>query len=185
MISLCRYNNEYWSVKSTLISLCCFAFGLISSTFLDNFYAGESTPSQFLANFDTIAFIIFIIPCVAFLFNSARWLIIVYYNVHSWKGLLMCSSVRPSTESQVAPASKTPHHTFFPMVYTVASLCIILMLFLIIASSSRLEKYKSHNLLENNLPFLVFVVLISTLSMRMVKFEVVQGLVSTDTAFIR
>ena len=178
LISLCRYDNEYWSVRSTLLSLFCFAFGLITSTFLDNIYAGETSPSSFLANFDTTAFAVFIFPCVIFLFNSSRWLIIVYYKVYSWKGLLMCSKVQPLIELKTVSNSKTTDHTFFPMVYTVSSICVILMLFLIIASSSRIEKYKGHNLLESNLPFLVFAILISTLSMRIVKFEVVQGLVS-------
>ena len=179
LISLCRYDNEYWSVRSTLLSLVCFAFGLISSTFLDNIYAGETSPSRFLVNFDTIAFAVFILPCVIFLFNSSRWLIIVYYKLHSWKGLLMCSNVPPMIEIKTVTHSRTLHHTFFPMVYTVTSICVMMMLFLIEASSSRLENYKRPNLLESNLPFLVFAILISTQSMRMVKFEVVQGLVSS------
>jgi hypothetical protein len=34
-------------------------------------------------------------------------------------------------------------------------------------------------LVQNHVPYILFVVCISTLSMRMVKFEVVQGLVSS------
>ena len=187
-LSLSRYDKEYWSIRSTLISLISFSIGSIGRPFVDNMYAVENSPGQLLVSIGYLTFIFTIVPCIIFIFNSTRWLIVVYFRAATWKRFLMCTSKvteQPEIESLSVIASNTTDHTFFPMVYTLAGTCVIILLSLLITTTSRIESYTGRDLWLNNVPFLVFVILLSTLSMRLVKFEVVQGLVSKTTLSIK
>lgn len=64
------------------------------------------------------------------------------------------------------------------MIYTACGVGTVLSLSVLVGISPRLEDYDTISLYQNSAPYLCFLVLISTMSMRMVKFEVVQGLVS-------
>ena len=179
LMCLCRYDKEYWSERSTSISVFCFGFGLVSSTFVFNSYAGETSPSLLLYAIYTLCYIIQLVPVLVFLVNCGRWLIIVHGKAHSWKGLLMCgSNVHPLVESEASTVRDTPKHTFFPMVYTVSIICIAIISTTVFVASPRVELYTTSDLLMNTVPYILFLISLSTLSMRMAKFEVVEALVS-------
>ena len=184
-LSLSRYDKEYWSIKSTLISLISFSIGLIGGPFIDNIHAGQNPPGLLITIVDYGIYLFTIIPILLFMVNSIRWLLIVYLKFSSWKKYVMCRSdlvALPQIESQPVDAGNTADHTFFPMIYTLSGISVIVLLSVLIATSSRIDNYSGRDLWLSNLPFLVFVILLSTLSMRLVKFEVVQGLVSFSTA---
>ena len=179
LLCLSRYDKEYWSRRSTSISVFCFGFGLASSTFVFNKYAGETSPSQLLFAIYILCYVLQLTPVLIFLVNSGRWLIIVYCRAHSWKRLLMCgSNVHPLIESEASTIRDTPKHTFFPMVYTVSLICISISLITVVAAAPQVEFYTASDLLQNTVPYILFLIAISTLSMRMAKFEVVEALVS-------
>lgn len=173
-LSLRRYDKEYFSNTFTITSLASFSFGMIGSTFVDNTYARQPV-SNSIAFLDLLVFILTIIPCVSFFFNSLRWLILVYYRASQWsKFLFFYSKTRPA---EVTASTDSGDHTYFPMVYTLCGMLVLFLQCVLIGTSSRVENFSTLNLFLSNLPFLVFVTLVSTLSLRMVKFEVVQGLV--------
>ena len=179
LMCLCRYDKEYWSERSTSFAVFCFGFGQASSTFVFNSYAGETSPSLLLYSIYMLCYVLQLAPVLIFLVNSGRWLVIVYGKAHSWKGLLMCgSNVQRLIESEASIIRDTPKHTFFPMVYTVSIICIAIISTTVFISAPRIEFYTPSDLLLNTVPFILFLISISTLSMRMAKFEVVEALVS-------
>ena len=92
----------------------------------------------------------------------------------------MCTSktqLSPETQPTMN-GSQVSDHTFYPMVYTLFGMTLVVLLCTIYGTSGRYEDYSKNDLIQANIPFLVFIAAISTLSMRMVKSEVVQGLVS-------
>lgn len=182
VVSLCRYDREYWSISSTLVSLSVFSIGLISGSFVDNYSASESSPS-FIMILVLAVFLLTHLPLLVFLWNSIRWLIVVYFKCHHWKNFLFFkstnnSSPQNSIRNTPPPAVSTVDHTFFPMVYITSGIFLLIMLGIVVGIANKIQDFNRLNLLQNNVPYLVFSILISTLSMRMVKFEVVQGLVS-------
>lgn len=182
-LSLCRYDKKYWSVRSTLLSLISFSIGLVVSPFIDNIYAAEDPVLLYVLLIDTGTFILTIAPAFIFMLNSSRWLLLVYFEATYLNRYLMCSS-KLQLDTDVLAASRKKNsetdHTFFPMVYTMCGMILVLLVLAIIGSSARVSEYNSMNLLQLTIPFLVFIILITTLSMRVVKYEVVQGLVSCN-----
>ena len=179
LLCLSRYDKEYWSERSTSLCIFSYGLGLASGSFVFNKYAAKTSQSPFLYAIYILCYVLQLAPVVIFVANSARWLIIVHGRAHSWKRLLMCgSNVHPMTESEASTISNTPKHTFFPMVYTVSLICISISLTTVVVASPRVEFYTASDLLQNTVPYILFLVAISTLSMRMAKFEVVEALVS-------
>ena len=186
-ISLNRYNKEYWSTKCTNLSLILLSVGLISAPFLDNAFATTTSPSALVIILDNGSFGSLLIPCVLFIVNSSRWLIIVYCRAYSWKRSFMCSS-RPQTpvlNMRGTTANHSDDHTFFPMLYTISGTALVGVLCLQIGLNDRSDSYDRVVLFRSSLPFLMFHILISTVSLRMVKNEVVQGLVSDVFCFVK
>ena len=181
-LSLSRYDKEYWSIRCTVLSLLSLNIGLTITPFIDNLYAANDSPSKIVTIIDTLALLLTVAPCLVFMFNSSRWLIIVYFKAYSWKRFLMCRRatlpLEPEIKSRDVSDANENDHTFFPMVYTVSGFFVIGVLLILIASSSRISDYNERDLVLNQFPFLLFIIVLSTLSMRMVKYEVVQGLVS-------
>ena len=185
-LSLSRYDKEYWSIRCTVLSLLSLNIGLTITPYIDNVYAANDHPSKLVKIIDLLALLLTVAPCLVFMFNSSRWLIIVYFKAYSWKRFLMCKATLPLESEIVSTAVSDSHdndHTFFPMVYTVSGFFVIGVLLILIASSSRISDYNERDLVLNQFPFLLFIIVLSTLSMRMVKSEVVQGLVSTVKQF--
>ena len=179
LMCLCRYDKEYWSERSTSFSVFCFGFGQASSTFVFNKYAGETSPGVLLFSIYILCYVLQLAPVLVFLVNSSRWLVIVYCKAHSWKGILMCgSNVQRLIDSEASTIRDTPKHTFFPMVYTVSIICISLLATAVVFAAPRVEFYTTSDLLLNTVPFILFLISLSILSMRMAKFEVVEALVS-------
>ena len=175
-LSLRRYNKEYFSNSYTFISLITLGFGLVTGAFVDNIYTIKPV-SRFISVLDMVSFIATLIPCLMFICYSCRWFFLVHFGPSKWDDILFCySKYRPRRQSNPII---TLEHTIFPMVYTFCGTIVIALLIVLFSISPRIENYDHNSLLLNNLPFLAFVLLVSILSMRMVKFEVVKGLVST------
>lgn len=173
-LSLRRYDKDYFSNTFTITSLVAFCIGLVGSTFIDNDYPLKPVPKS-IYFLDAASFILTILPCVFFFFNSSRWLILVYCRATKWSKLLFFySKTRPA---EASTGTGLGDHTFFPMVYTLCGMLVLVLQCILLGTSTRIENFTETNLFQSNLAFLVFVILVSTLSLRMVKFEVVQGLV--------
>ena len=184
IISLCRYDKNYWSVRSTWISLIFFGSGLICGSFISNIYAAESTPNQVILILDSCSYFLSLVPCLIFILNSLRWLIVVYFGVKSCKRTIFWSSdAQNIADPEVMRLSDAPDHNFFPMIFVTGALFIILGFFCLLSRAPRPEDFDPISLTLNSTPYVCFLILVSILTMRMVKFEVVQGLVSFSILF--
>lgn len=178
-LSLSRYNKEYWTTKSTLTSLFFLSLGLISAPFIQNALAYDSK-SRSTNYYYLFAVLSTSVSCFIFFFCSSRWMIVVYCKSSQWKNFLFCKQESKDSENSCPTGSgDVSYHTFFPMVYTICGFCVVAFLCIITASTTNMGQYDGRIIFLTNIPFLILAVLISILSMRIVKFEVVQGLVST------
>ena len=182
---LCRYDKEYWSVKFTLFSLVSFSIGLVGGTFVDNIFAASTSSNRLFLGIDLIVVALTIAPCLVMMINSIRWLIIVYFKASSWKRFMMCSSsLQPQTDSPAIAISTDFDTTFFPMVYIVCVTCLIILILSVSVTTFRVQNYNGRDLLLHNIPVLIFVISLNTLSMRMVKSEILEGMVSTGVQLL-
>ena len=170
-----RYDKEYWSLRTTWLSLLFFSTGLVSGVFVNNIYAGETPPSKLIIAADYLNFGLVLVACLIFVVNSARWLIMAYCKVPLWRAIFNIDS---KSVSQASDSINSADQNFFPMIYTIFGLSFVIVICCFVLISGRVSSYTSGVLLLQSCPYLCFLIVVSTMSMRMVKFEVVQGLVS-------
>ena len=179
LLSLSRYDKDYWSVRTTWFSLLFYSTGLVSGSFISNIYAAESTPTQAILILDSCTYFLTLVPSLLFIINSLRWLIIAYLGMNPWQMLMNClSDEQHLADLVVLKVKDARDHKFFPMVYVIIGVIIVIFIAALLASAPRVENYDPISLALNSAPYVCFLIAVSTLSMRMVKFEVVQGLVS-------
>ena len=175
LICLYRYDKKYWSLRTTWLSLLFFSTGLVCGVFVSNIYDGESPPSKLIVAADYLNFGLVLVACLIFVINGARWLIMVYCKVPMWRAFFNIDAL---SVSQASYSVDTADYNFFPMIYTIFGLSFVIVICCFVSLSGRISSYTSKVLLLQSCPYLCFLIVVSTMSMRMVKFEVVQGLVS-------
>ena len=112
-LSLSRYQKEYWSIRSTYISLFCFHLGLLGAPFIENIYASTAKPSYTIVAIVHLNSLLVLLPA---LFNCIRWVIIVYFRMHEWRRFLM---LPPQKKDGEIATSNNHDHTFYPMIYNL------------------------------------------------------------------
>ena len=179
LLSLSRYDKDYWSVRTTWFSLLFYSTGLVSGSFISNIYAAESTPNQAILILDSCTYFLTLAPSLLFIINSLRWLIIAYLGMNPWQMLMNClSDEQHLADLVVLKVKDARNHKFFPMIYVICGLAVVFLITALLARAPRVHNYDPISLALNSAPYVCFLIAVSTLSMRMVKFEVVQGLVS-------
>lgn len=154
-ISLCRYDNNCWSNKATYVVILMQNLGNI---IYQNF-TGAGTRIV-----DTFSVCLVIISVTIFFVCAFRW----YIGPFRRKYNVLFRQTQEGSE------------LFFPLVYITMSVISLITLCLLKGFYNRPEGFDETALLVDKLIFLMYILFIIFLSMRMVKSEVVQGLVSDD-----
>ena len=181
MSSLCRYNRKFWTVYQTLLFLVLLVIGQVISVFIQNSINETSDSDPVAQHLKVTAHVFKFSPIIILLFCNFRWLLAVAMSKwplkFGWcKSYLMgnLSVDENCNESNVY----TEGHIYFTLVWVITSLFAVIMLSGLALIYGDIHRYNSIPLILNNVIFIFVELSITIFSMRMVKFEVVQTLVS-------
>lgn len=178
MSTLCRYNKKYWSVSSTLLFMTLLGFGQIASAFTDNI-----TENPHHHHADTLtayaAEICTVLACAILVLCCFRWLFTEIYK-DMFEDKMMNMSVHNTVVQE-----KQPSDLLFRVSWMCTLVIIIVFLFVINFAYGKTSNYGGTALLLNNIMYLILELAITILNMRIVKFDVIQGLVSQMHEFTR
>lgn len=165
MISLCQYNKKYWSVRSTLLFVALLSFGQITSVFTENSGIVNERISISAKVTSLLAAMILFISCFRCLYE-------VIYNDYRLAKL----------EKQIlSNATGSARHSLSHVLIGISSVVLfIVMIALIFTNSVRyriMSKFNEAALLQSNIAYLIFELTVTIMTMRMIKFDVVRGLV--------
>lgn len=176
MSTLCRYNKDFWTVRNTYISLLLLAFSACSSASVNNLYQNKPV-SQTLSNLYFISWFFSLASAVVFLWGCLWWLaVVIYPHIKNYFSSRTKNTKNYETEQT---------NVFFPCLFVGISIVALIILIISGAFYTSLDLYDEVALSVSNAVYLLYVLFVSFLSMRMVKFEVVQGLVSLYRIRIR
>ena len=166
MISLCRNNVKFWTVNNTVI----FLIVLSSATSLSTFLRDRSLrdPSRNNSKLEVACACFQWAPIVCLVIYNLRWLSVVAFNYNDRVNYTPGDNNRQSDVD-----------LYFTTVWVLTT--TLGMVFLIVLSGTYTtdDKFDVIALLVNNLIFLSFELSITVFLMRIVKSDVVQGLVSS------
>ena len=219
MISLCRYNNKYWTIPRTYVTLILLAIGTITLAFTGNTSDTDTDrgASYIISYF---AYSTILASASIFFWCSGLWLYAViptispesfgFSRVASSRAVVGRENNNNSNNnvnsnktnnnnnsnnnnnnnknnsisnngSNINSSSFTSstEHLIFPALYVIVSMTTISMLIVLSVMYPGLATFDDRALFIHNFSFLLYIAIVSYVSIRMMKFEVVQGLVST------
>ena len=178
MISLCRHNEKYWTVKGTSFSIICLVVGNILQAFTENtdvaseFKAPKTTASR-------MSSILIILAVASHIWLNAFWIYAHYFHLFS----LFRSSLNDAEAGLDAIPSTLRHpdsngNLTSPTQQVFISISATTLLILSCVARSDVGLQGAKVLYFRNAVFLVYILLVSYVSIRIMRNEVIQGLVS-------
>ena len=178
MISLCRHSERYWTVKGTSFSLICLVIGNILQAATDNtdmtneFNATQTTASR-------LSSILIILAVASHIWLNAFWLYAHYPHLFSkfWDRPNPADA-GPDTISPTLPQPDPDGKMTSASQQVFISITASTALILICVSQSGAALKGASELHFRNALFLFYILLVSYVSIRIMRNEVVHGLVS-------
>jgi hypothetical protein len=164
--SLCRYNPVHWPAKATYSAVTLLAVACSTGAFADNFYPPNTSSVA-----HSVATILFMAGSFIFFACNFRWL---YFTLPP----LIMHYVRsnPNIRSTTGSAD-----LLFPVLYVLTVTLASLSLSIFRRLYPENIKQNSEGLFYHNLGFNIYLLFVMYISEKMMKYEVVQGLVSSLT----
>lgn len=164
IISLCRYDPVYWPVVSTYCALIFLSLACIMGSFADNLY-----PQHTESVAHSISTLLFFCGSAIFFFCNLRWLITVLPR------LSVCLSTRKVRKE--GQRSSVSSDLLFPILYVITVTGASMMLTITRRLYPESEKRNAEHLFVHNLGYNIYILFVMYISERMIKYQVVQGLV--------
>ena len=173
MTSFSRCNQDLFSNITTLVFLFMFMFAQTSSTFTLNTSVGDN-PSDYNTNLLLAGNHLTMISASIVLVCSIRCLIMLISQARNDSNRL--KSAKPNETSRERHSKS---HIFFRICWMSVFIVGTVLLIALSNKVGSIEKFNETALVLNTGIYFTFELAITILTMRMVKFDVVKGLVST------
>ena len=160
--SLCRFDSSYWSVRSTYFMLCLLISSSIMGSFADNMIRANST-------IDYVASALFMCAFAIFSYCNIMWL----YSFGPTFYREVTSQALSDNSSRRSCSALSYQHLYVVIVAVVSLVTIITR-----KIYPELESLNSSAVFHHNMGVNTYLILLLYISERMMKYEILQGLVS-------
>lgn len=174
--SLSRYDVTFWSVRKTYSILSCIIGGSVLGSYSENNnqYAGRQ-----LSPLSIFAYGLYLLALMILLYCNTRWLLSItptYFAKQTSKPWLDGGSQKDLhiTDAQL----------LIPLLYVITTGLVSVLLSIVFRVSPEIDAYNADALFFHHLGLVLYVVLIMYLSDRMMKYDVIRGLVSPTVPYI-
>ena len=176
VISFCRYDAKFWSVRTSTVILFLNISSNIAASLHDNI--SHLHGNDAIKMMSTVAFYV---AMFVFYANTLRWFISITPTLIQM--MKICSRPEVNTISGTRDASHAGYY-FYPYVYVVATSVTYLVILIVIKIYPELGLHDSNGIAFHNLAITVYLFLIIYISDRVMKYEIIQGLVSQLDTFM-
>ena len=169
-VSLCRYDRNFWSMSKTSISLALLAASTILDSCAINLRSLKGYPIAHI-----VASVALLIAVVIFLSCCFRWLLFVCPKIYRGAMVTLSPKTPLSTRNDRSPGCYK--HLLFPLLY-VTSITLITIILVPLMVFYPPSNYNDDALFFDSMGNIMFLLFIMYISDRMMKYEVIEGLVS-------
>lgn len=169
-ISLCRYDENFWTVPKTCLSLILLASASVIGACAINLRSLDGSPAA-----TVVASLILLLGVGNFLSCSIRWLLSVFPRIYRRVVLVWYTKTDAVLEN--SRTSECCKHLLFPLLYVTSISVASVVLIPSIAIHPSLHSIEDYLFLDS-VGIIAFLLFIMYLSDRMTKVDVIEGLVS-------
>jgi hypothetical protein len=173
--SLSRYDVTFWSVRQTYSIVTCLIVGSVLGSYAEN---NDQRIDRQLSPLAIFAYGCYILALLILLYCNARWLLSIiptYFTKQTLKPWLDKGSQKDLhiTDAQL----------LIPLLYVATTGLVSILLSIIFRVSPEIDAYNSDALFYHHLALILYVVFIMYLGDRMMKYDVIRGLVSHSVPY--
>ena len=182
-VSFCRYDKRYWTESLTYLFLLLLTMGTVGSAFTDNQTAQTSETLGDRIRYASYSLVL--MATLLFFGCSARWLRKVFPKLLLIRTLFHTSEAKECESFQgTGDLNCDVGQLIFPFMYISTSLAACLLLALIAILYPGISTFNTNALFFHNLSFIFFLLIINYTSIRMMRQQVVDGLVSLLVTYV-
>lgn len=174
LISMNRYDVKYWTTGHSFFSLFGLVSGTVTLSFLGNVETIDAEKTSYYVSYT--AYAIVLAAAASFIWCSFLWLNDIVPTLFPL--ILESRNDNKKVNDNYAGTPTGAGHLLFPALYVVMSIILLCMLILLSALYHSMALYDANALNIYNLSFLAYVLFVSFVSIRMMKYEIFQALVS-------
>lgn len=176
-ISLCRYDSKYWPVRVIYFIVGLLAISSVLASFTNNSKPRQSESMAIRCIQQGSMYAMWLISAV-FCTCSIRWLYVMFPRVFR-KSKVLASILPAGFPDVLANPEELNESLSFPFVYVITSVFAGAGLVVLSTIYQGPENYDARALYYRNVAITGYLLLITYGSLRMIKQEVVKGLVSS------
>jgi hypothetical protein len=167
--ALGRNQKKYWSDRNVNFMAICICGGTVLNAFTQNYYLNGGENSNQLIGVLWLSAACVFFGCLVFFACSLRWVFAIAYPK-----IKKLFSVRTNESDNGAP-----YFLYKPLILLVTSVTCIAIFCTIFVKHGSIAMWNHTALYLNNLAYIIFLIAFYFVMIRMIKNEVVQGLVSS------
>lgn len=164
--SLCRYDRKVWSASITYLCICLVAVAIISKSFVVNLVSNGPV-TKVVADINAIFPYFFYVTCVIFFICTVRWLTGISFSFFR-------------RSSNTDDNNMKRRSNYFPLLFIAFIFSALAILLYLSAEYPFITDFDENGIVVNMMPYLLSLLFVSFATLRMVKFEVIEGLVSQN-----
>jgi hypothetical protein len=176
LTSLCRYDNKFWSVRSTFIILVLTFVASVSGVVEDN----VSSNALSLRSLATVSKALGLVAGGILSILCFRWM---YVTLPKLTAKSSSKSTNQNNEISETTLGDT-NSLVFTMMYVTGTLTSLLVTIVFNTGHQRFDMYNSDALFHQSLVTISYLLFVTSVSTKMMKNELIQSLVSTQTNLI-
>lgn len=156
--SVSRYDKSAWTDRTTYITIITLGAGNVLICNTQNRQPVMQVTSS-CGPYELVALALVLLSAMVHIFATIRW-----FRGSYKKHILLHSKTLKTSE------------LFYPLIYNTMTVSCVITLAVLLIKYNRISMHDEAAVLVNNLIYFAYILFIIFLSMRMVKYEVVQGL---------
>ena len=175
-ISCCRYDAKFWSIRTTIATVLAVVSSCAVASMHDNLPALHDIKA-----IQVICTLIYYLGVSIFYVNSYRWFLTItpiLLKMINLDGRSQIDGVTGATDSAMSG------YHLYPLLYVVTNFLTSAFVMIMNNAFPRWDTNGSKSMSYHNLLATVYLFLVLYISDKMMKYEIIQGLVSTFSNFI-
>lgn len=176
LTSLCRYDEKFWSVRSTYFILVLTFVSSVMGVLNDN----ASSKSLHLKSMCTVSKIFGMVAGGSLSILCFRWMYITIPKLTAQSNSKSTKQNKETTETTLGDTSSL----IFTTMYVTATLITLLLLIVFKTGHESYEKYNKDALFQQSLVTISYLLFVTSVSTKMMKNELIQSLVRNETDIV-
>lgn len=177
LTSLCRYDKNFWSVRSIFFILILTFVASVTGVFVANHVKQSNSPVRSIC---TISNTFGLVAAASISFLCCRWMYITLPKLLTKTNTKSTKLMKEIADTEAIDTNSL----VFTMMFVTATLVSLMLMIVFNTGHRYFEEYDGEALFRHSLAIIIYLLFVTSISTKMMKNKLIQSLVRNDTKCI-